>query len=179
MRNLSIAAVVLLTAAACSQSPAEGAPIDDPVAPAFAETAPAPVPAQPTPLKAAAKQAKPVALFERSEPTRASMELMPEGGLLRVVFRAAPPRNSALTPGDCELQAVGSQDADDVITARLVPFDGDQNVLTAADIGPNPPIIQVRVGPEGIFVTDSDAASRFCGLGSDIDGFYRRTGADD
>lgn len=177
MRNLSIAALVLLTAAACSQSPAESAPVDAPAAAVPIEAAPAPAPAQPAP-KAAAKRAEPIAVFERSEPTRASMDLISEGELLRVVFRAAPPRNSALTPGDCELQAVGPQDADDVITARLVPFDGDQNVLTAANIGPNPPIIQVRVGPEGIFVTDSDAASRFCGLGSDIDGFYRRTGDD-
>jgi hypothetical protein len=85
--------------------------------------------------------------------------------------------NGPATAADCELQAVGLQDREDVIAARVVPFEGELNVITAADIGADAPVIQVRMGPEGAFVQDGGAAARFCGMGSDIDGFYRRTGS--
>ncbi|MNU91208.1 hypothetical protein D3C71_810910 [compost metagenome] len=118
----------------------------------------------------------PDAVFERDEPALARMALTEEGAVWRVAFRAGGVPNGAATAADCELQAVGPQDADDVIAARLVPFEGELNTITAADIGASAPVIQVRVGPEGVFVEDGGAAARFCGLGSDIDGFYRRTG---
>ncbi|MNS82440.1 hypothetical protein D3C72_1161860 [compost metagenome] len=72
---------------------------------------------------------------------------------------------------------MGPQDSEDVIAARLVPFEGELNTISAVDIGANAPVIQVRVGPEGVFVHDSGAAGRLCAMGSDIDGFYRRTGS--
>lgn len=130
------------------------------------------------PSKAAAKSKAdaPDAVFERDEPARASMALTEDGAVWRVAFRAGGVPNGAATAADCELQAVGPQDADGVIAARLVPFEGELNVVTAADIGATAPAIQVRVGPEGVFVEDGGAAARFCGLGSDIDGFYRRMG---
>ena len=118
----------------------------------------------------------PDAVFERDEPAQANMALTKEGAVWRVSFRAGGVPNGAATAADCELQAVGPQDADDVIAARLVPFEDELNAITAADIGANAPVIQVRVGPEGVFVEDGGAAGRFCGLGSDIDGFYRRMG---
>ena len=124
----------------------------------------------------AMKAKTPDAVFERDEPAQASMALTREGAVWRVAFRAGGVPNGAATAADCELQAVGPQDADGVIAARLAPFEGELNAITAADIGANPPVIQVRVGPEGVFVEDGGAAARFCGLGSDINGFYRRVG---
>lgn len=125
------------------------------------------------------KATTPDAVFERDEPAQASMALTREGAVWRVAFRAGGVPNGAATAADCELQAVGPQDAEGVIAARLAPFEGELNAITVADIGANPPVIQVRVGPEGAFVEDGGAAARFCGLGSDIDGFYRRMGGPD
>lgn len=115
------------------------------------------------------------AVFERAEPASALMTLSREGEDWRVAFRAGGVPNGAATAADCELEAVGPQDVEDIITARVVPFEGELNAISAADIGSDAPIIQVRVGPEGVFVADGGAVARFCGLGSDIDGFYHRT----
>ncbi|KKC39421.1 hypothetical protein WH87_04190 [Devosia epidermidihirudinis] len=119
------------------------------------------------------------ATFERDDPSNATMTLTAEGEAWRVVFRAGGIPNGAATAADCELEAVGPQDLDGVIAAQLVPFEGELYTMTAADIGADAPVIQVAVGPEGVFVTDAGAADRFCGLGSDIEGFYLRTGAID
>jgi hypothetical protein len=131
------------------------------------------------PDKATAKSKVPDAVFERDEPAMARMALTRTGAAWRIVFRAGGVPNGAATAADCELQAVGQQDADGVIAARLVPFEGELNVITAADIGAGSPVVQVRVGPEGAFVEDRGATARFCALGSDIDGFYRRMGEPD
>lgn len=113
--------------------------------------------------------------FERSEPAAALMTLTKEGEEWRVTFRAGGIPNGDATAADCELEAVGPQDLDDVISASVVPFEGELYTMTAEDIGAEPPVIEVRIGPEGAFVSDSNAASSFCGLGSDIDGFYVRS----
>lgn len=119
------------------------------------------------------------AVFERDEPASALMTLTREGEAWRIAFRAAGLPNGAATAADCEVEAVGPQDAEDVIIARVVPFDGELNSISAADIGTDVPVIRAHVGPEGVIVSDSGAAARLCGLGSDIDGFYRRTDTPD
>ncbi|MFC5371861.1 hypothetical protein ACFPIF_04825 [Brevundimonas faecalis] len=175
MRLLSIAAVGLFSLAGCSPSSAESASTDATEAsqPSALTTS------QDVKPKAKSAAGAPDALFERAEPAKASLALNREGSVWRVSLRAGGVPNGAATAADCELQAVGPQDADGVIAARVVPFEGELNDITAADIGANPPVIQVRVGPEGLFVEDGGAAGRFCGMGSDIDGFYRRLGSAD
>lgn len=170
MRILPVAAIGLVTLAGCGPSSAESAPV---------RAGPEGSPAAPraTPPKPKARAADSDAVFQRDEPAAATMTLDREGEVWRVTFRAGGVPNGPATAADCELQAVGSQDSEDVIAARLVPFEGELNTIAAGDIGADAPVIQVRVGPEGVFVHDSGAAVRFCGMGSDIDGFYRRTGA--
>ena len=170
MRILPVAAVGLLTLAGCSPSPAESAPVE-----AVSEGSPAAPRARPR--KTIASTAAPDAVFVRDEPAAATMTLDGEGEVWRVTFRAGGVPNGPATAADCEIQAIGPQNAEDVIAARVVPFEGELNTISAVDIGANAPVIQVRVGPEGVFVHDSAVAVRFCGMGSDIDGFYRRTGA--
>ncbi len=171
MHILSAAAAIgLLGLTACSPSP-DSAPNEKPVVEAsqaaprvMTDTAPA-------------SGADDDALFKRDEPADATMTLNRESAGWRVAFRAGGVPNGPATAADCELQAVGLQNREDVIAARVVPFEGELNVITAADIGADAPVIQVRMGPEGAFVQDGGAAARFCGMGSDIDGFYRRTGS--
>lgn len=168
MRILSVAAIVVLNVTGGILSPAQSAP-----AKAGSEATQAAPRA--TPQKANAGAAEPGAVFKRDKPASATMTLHREGGVWRVALRAGGLPNGAATAADCELQALGAQDAQDVIAARVVPFEGELTTMTAADIGADVPVIQVRVGPEGAFVEDKDAAARFCGMGSDINGFYRRT----
>jgi hypothetical protein len=108
------------------------------------------------------------------EPSQATMTLAEEGEAWRVTFNAGGIPNGAATAADCELEALGSQDLDGVISARVVPFDGELSSVSAADIAGDNSSIEVSVGPEGAFVTDSGASARYCGLGSHIDGFYQR-----
>lgn len=118
--------------------------------------------------------------FVRDEPSRAVMELFQmEEGRWHFAISAGGVPNGAATAADCEIQARGPQDLDGVIHARPTPFTSPTNEMTAADIGSEPPVIEVRVGPEGVFVSDSGAAARYCGMGSDISGFYRRTDTPD
>ena len=171
MRILSVAAIGLLSLTGCSPSPAESAPVE--AAPEASQAAP-----HAKPQEANARTVAPDAAFERDEPAAATMTLDREGGeVWRVTFRAGGVPNGPATAADCELHAVGPQDAEDVIAARVVPFEGELNTIIAADIAAEAPVIAVRVGPEGAIVQDSGAAARFCGMGSDINGFYRRTGS--
>lgn len=117
------------------------------------------------------------AVFERDEPANALMTLTREGEAWRIGIRAGGIPNGDATAADCELEAVGTQDLEGIISAHLVPFDGELNTITAADIGADAPVVAVNVGPEGAFISDDGAAARFCGLGSDIEGFYSRTDA--
>nr|WP_313428306.1 hypothetical protein [Brevundimonas diminuta] len=165
--NLIPASGALILAAAlmaCGPAPAE-APAAAPKAEDAAAAAPATAPAV----------AERSADFRRTDPAQADLKLIEEGAEWRVLIRAGGLPNGGATAADCELQARGAQDRDDVIHARLIPFEGEVNELTAADIGADAPVVTVRVGPEGAFVEDSTAANRFCGMGSDISGFYSRT----
>lgn len=161
---LTLAAALM----ACGPAPAE-APAAAPKAEDAATAAPSTAPAV----------AERSADFRRSDPAQADLKLIEEGAEWRVLIRAGGVPNGGATAADCELQARGAQDRDDVIHAKLIPFEGELNELTAADIGADAPVVKVRVGPEGAFVEDSTAANRFCGMGSDISGFYSRTQAPD
>ena len=157
---LTLAAALM----ACGPAPAE-APAAAPKAEDAAAAAPATAPAV----------AERSADFRRTDPAQADLKLIEEGAEWRVLIRAGGLPNGGATAADCELQARGAQDRDDVIHAKLIPFEGEVNELTAADIGADAPVVKVRVGPEGAFVEDSTAANRCCGMGSDISGFYSRT----
>ncbi|MGX8272256.1 hypothetical protein ACWQV9_06205 [Brevundimonas diminuta] len=157
---LTLAAALM----ACGPAPAE-APAAAPKAEDAAAAAPVTAPAV----------AERSADFRRTDPAQADLKLIEEGAEWRVLIRAGGVPNGGATAADCELQARGAQDRDDVIHAKLIPFEGEVNELTAADIGADAPVVTVRVGPEGAFVEDSAAAGRFCGMGSDISGFYKRT----
>ena len=122
----------------------------------------------------AAKSKDVGALFERTEPSLGTLTLTEEGEGWRIALRVGGIPNGAATAADCELEAVGPQDRDGVISARVVPFEGELNSIRAEDIRGDDPAIEVSVGPEGAFVTDNGASTRYCGFGSDIDGFYRR-----
>ena len=170
MRTALFFVVSVLGLSACNPVSSEGVSGDDAaLSPSKAGRS------QPLAAVAVSETQAPEAEFTRASPSHAVMELTRQGdGQWRVAFSAGGVPNGAATAADCELQAVGPQDHYDVISAKPTPFTSDQGGLTSADIGAEPPAIQVRVGPEGAFVSDTGAAARYCAIGSDIDGFYKR-----
>jgi hypothetical protein len=116
----------------------------------------------------------PDATFQRTEPANAVLALTREDGEWFVYIRAGGLPNGAATAVDCELGARGMQNDEGVISARLVPFEGELTSQTEADLVAVDVVIEVAVGPEGAFVVDGGASLRLCGMGSDIDGFYAR-----
>ena len=115
-----------------------------------------------------------IALFERSEPSLGTLALEKTGQpmVFRLVAGGIPA--GAATAADCAVNIEGSQDSDGVVRGYVVPSSHADNDITAADIGPIPPRLDIAIGPEGAFITDHGAATRFCGLGSLLDGFYKR-----
>ena len=133
------------------------------------------------PNDATAQQASPpaastgnIALFERSEPSLGTLTLEKTGQpmVFRLVAGGIPA--GAATAADCALSIEGNQDIDGVVHGHVVPSNHADNDITAADIGPTPPKLDIAIGPEGAFITDHGAAARFCGMGSLLDGFYKR-----
>lgn len=129
---------------------------------------------------ATARQASPpatsgsIALFERSEPSPGTLTLEKTGQpmVFRLVAGGIPA--GAATAADCALSIEGAQDIDGVVHGHVVPSRHADSDITAADIGPNPPKVDIAIGPEGAFITDHGAAARLCGMGSLLDGFYKR-----
>lgn len=133
MRILPVAAIGVLILAGCSPTPAESAPG---AAGSEGSSAAPRVTSQETRATATA----PDAVFERDDPAPATMTLDREGRAWRVAFRAGGLPNGPATAADCELQAVGAQDSDDVIAARVAPFESELNAITDVDIGAAPPV---------------------------------------
>lgn len=97
--------------------------------------------------------------------------LSPAGSGWSIRLLGGVPTNmGAATPADCELQAEGPL-ADDRIDGRVVPFEGDINILTAQDLQGRSYRVEVRVAGDVARVsTDYDG----CGMGADLNGEYER-----
>lgn len=108
--------------------------------------------------------------FERTAPSRGHLSYRREGRRVISTLVAAGQPNGPATPADCAVKIRGIQGNDDQVRGHVVPY-GD---VTATDIGPAPLKVDLKIGPEGVMVTDHGAASRLCGMGSQIEGFYRR-----
>lgn len=115
-----------------------------------------------------------VALFERSEPSLGTLALETTGQPMVFSLVAGGIPAGAASAADCAVRIEGSQDIDGIVHGHVVPSRHADNDITAADIGPNPPKVDIAIGPEGAFITDHGAAARFCGMGSLLDGFYKR-----
>lgn len=114
------------------------------------------------------------AQFERAEPSGGSLTLEETGDIFVLNLVAGGVPAGAATAADCAVTIAGPQDSEGVVRGRVVPSSGAYGDMTAADIGPTPLKVDVMIGPEGAFVTDHGAAAKLCGMGSQLDGFYKR-----
>lgn len=114
------------------------------------------------------------AQFERTEPSKGTLVLEETGDTFVLNLVAGGLPAGAATAADCAVTIAGPQDIEGMVRGRVVPSSGAYGDMTAADIGPTPLKIDVMIGPEGAFVTDHGAAAKLCGMGSQLDGFYKR-----
>ena len=173
----AVASVVLL--AACSGQGEAGAVAPEAAAEAV-EAASSETDAQLTQGDVSGAKAKvsvagdAAALFERTDPSRGTLVLEETGEKFVLTLVAGGRPSGAATAADCAVTIAGPQDLDGVVRGRVVPSSGAYGDMTADDIGPTPLKVDVMIGPEGAFVTDHGAAAKLCGMGSQLDGFYKR-----
>lgn len=168
----AVAGAVLL--AACSGQGEAGAVAPEAAAEA-GKTASAVVDSQDTAREAkTAATGDAAARFERTDPSRGTLVLEETGEKFVLTLVAGGRPSGAATAADCAVTIAGPQDLDGVVRGRVVPSSGAYGDMTADDIGPTALKVDVMIGPEGAFVTDHGAAAKLCGMGSQLDGFYKR-----
>lgn len=172
----AVASVAFL--AACSGQGEVGAP--DAAGQAVETTA---VAGDAGPLVAAEAQTSLVgdaeARFERTDPSKGTLLLEETGEKFVLTLVAGGRPSGAATAADCAVTIEGPQDLEGVVRGHIVPSNGAYGDMTADDIGPTPLKVDVMIGPEGAFVTDHGAAAKLCGMGSQLDGFYKRLDTQD
>ena len=122
------------------------------------------------------RQTSPEGRYRRSRPSGADLVIKAEGANWRIEIAASGiPRGpgGAGISADCASVGVGPQDGDR-INVQLVPFRiEDIGEITAEDLGGRTNRLDVRLTTATAEVVASDG-ERFCGLGSDLTGVYRK-----
>jgi hypothetical protein len=125
------------------------------------------------PVSQGIRQASPEGRYRRSRPSRADLVIKPEGANWRVEIVAAGIPRGAGTAADCASVGVGPQ-VGDRINAQLVPFSiEDIGEVNTEDLEGRTNRLDVRLAKAAVEVVASDG-ERFCGLGSDLTGVYRK-----
>ncbi|MHC3127346.1 hypothetical protein OB03_08625 [Brevundimonas sp. GN22] len=112
--------------------------------------------------------------FKRTEPSNGVIGYGRDGDTVTLTFLVGGNPDGAATAADCILQVRGPQGHDSVVRGIVVPSVTSTGAITKDDIGPDPLQVDVMIGPEGAQVTDHGAASKLCGMGVHVDGFYKR-----
>ena len=84
---------------------------------------------------------------------------------------AGDPSSAGAAAADCEMEAVGKLKGD-VLTAKVVPFEGDDITVSADQLKDGNHLFIVKFDNRGARLTAQDVS--FCGLGSDLLGRYSR-----
>ena len=110
--------------------------------------------------------------YERTRPSRSDLTVTGSGDQWKITLKGAgDPSSAGAAAADCEMQAVGKLEGD-VLTAKVVPFEGDDITVSADQLkGGNHRFI-VKFDNRGARVTSQDVS--FCGIGSDLLGRYSR-----
>lgn len=124
----------------------------------------------PLPMAAAGTAQGPAGKYVMSGQRRGLLTLTPKGDLWRVSLSGGALSDGAATAADCELEAEGPL-KDGRIEARVVPFEGTNIDLTAADLAARPAKAQVTLNAETASVSTDFQG---CGVGADLSGRYVR-----
>ena len=155
--RIALPLVVLIGLAACQSETAEPAAQDAAGDPAAVETPGAPQIA---------------GTYTRTDPSNGELVVAPEGDAWRLTVVAGGVPDGAATAADCELAAVGPLE-DGRVVGTLVAFEGEIGGLTDEDVADGSGTITAVFGEDGVVqVTEMNASSRHCGLGSDLSGTY-------
>ncbi len=112
----------------------------------------------------------PAGKYVMSGQRRGLLTLTPKGDVWRVSLSGGALSDGAATAADCELEAEGAL-KDGRIEARVVPFEGTNISLSAADLATRPATARVTLNAETASVSTDFQG---CGVGADLSGRYVR-----
>lgn len=137
---------------------------------------PAAAVAPPSPAAAGTAQAKaasptPAGVYTLRGDRRAVLTLAPVAAGWRVSLKGGSnPAGGAAAAADCEVEAEGPL-RDQTITAKVVPFEGDNIAVSAQDLAARPARVTVGLTSGSAAVTTDFQG---CGVGADLSGRYER-----
>jgi len=110
--------------------------------------------------------------YERVKPSKSEMTVARDGAEWKITLKGAgDPMPPGAAAADCEMEAVGTLKGD-VLTANVVPFQGDDITVSADDLKNGAHVFVVKFDGRGAHVAGQDVS--FCGSGSDLLGLYAR-----
>ena len=110
--------------------------------------------------------------YERTRPSKSDLTVTRSGDQWKITLKGAgDPSSAGAAAADCEMQAVGKLKGD-VLTAKVVPFEGDDITVSADQLKDGDHLFIVKFDNRGARVTSQDVS--FCGIGSDLLGQYGR-----
>lgn len=127
----------------------------------------------PLPMAAAGTAQEPAGKYVMSGERRGLLTLTPKGEVWRVSLSGGALSDGAATAADCELEAEGVLEGGR-IEAQVVPFEGTNISLTAAELAARPAKAEVILNAETASVSTD---FRGCGVGADLSGRYVRQAA--
>lgn len=112
----------------------------------------------------------PAGTYVMSGERRGQLILTPRGETWRISLSGGAPSDGAATAADCELEAEGAL-SNGRIEAKVVPFEGANISLSAADLAARPARAEVILNAEAAIVSTDFQG---CGVGADLSGRYVR-----
>jgi hypothetical protein len=110
--------------------------------------------------------------YERTRPSKSDLTVTRSGDQWKITLKGAgDPSSAGAAAADCEMEAVGKLKGD-VLTAKVVPFEGDDITVSADQLKDGNHLFIVKFDNRGARLTTQDVS--FCGLGSDLLGRYSR-----
>jgi hypothetical protein len=108
--------------------------------------------------------------YERTRPSKSDLTVTRSGDQWKITLKGAgDPSSAGAAAADCEMEAVGKLKGD-VLTAKVVPFEGDDITVSADQLKDGNHLFIVKFDNRGARVTSQDVS--FCGIGSDLLGRY-------
>jgi hypothetical protein len=104
--------------------------------------------------------------YERTRPSKSDLTVTRSGDQWKITLKGAgDPSSAGAAAADCEMEAVGKLKGD-VLTAKVVPFEGDDITVSADQLKDGNHLFIVKFDNRGARVTSQDVS--FCGIGSDL-----------
>jgi hypothetical protein len=110
--------------------------------------------------------------YARTKPSKSELTVTRAGDQWKIALKGAgDPMPAGAAAADCEMEAVGTLTGD-VLTANVVPFQGEDVSVSADDLKGGGHQFVVKFDNRGARITSQDVS--FCGSGANLLGLYGR-----